>query len=201
MINRPDQRNIFYAFRHGETPWNRERRLQGHSEVSITKEGEEQAKSVIPFLKKSGVNFLISSDLLRAKQTAAIVSSELGLETTFDARLREVYLGQGQGKLIEEVDTYFGESFWKRWSDFGPIYDDLRFPGGESKRDVDERIRSFLDSHAELFRDRVVALCTHGFVMTRMFKILRPEIKDIWHIQNGECIEFEAKATERKSFP
>lgn len=183
--------NAIYVFRHGETEWNLQGRLQGHLENPITENGKRQAKELISFLKNAEVNVLLSSDLQRARETSEIVAKALGIETYFDSGFREVDLGEGQGKLISEVDSIFGESFWKNWNDHDPIYDKLRFPGGESKQEIDKRIRSTLIRWQNTLSNRTVALCTHGYVMTRMLKIYKPEIQRIPHIQNGECIRFD----------
>ncbi|EMF84402.1 histidine phosphatase superfamily (branch 1) [Leptospira weilii serovar Topaz str. LT2116] len=190
MKNTFKKLNILYVFRHGETDWNKEGRLQGHLEIPITKTGERQAESIASILKNKRVEILLSSDLKRAKRTSEIVSKILGLNPIFDSDFREVFLGVGQGKLISEVDFHFGESFWERWNNHDPVYDKLHFPNGESKREMDYRIHSSLMRITELFSDRVVALCTHGFVMTRMLKMYKPKLKQIPNIQNGECIKF-----------
>ncbi len=165
--------NILYVFRHGETDWNKEGRLQGHLEIPITETGERQTESIASILENKGVEILLSSDLKRAKRTSEIVSKILGLNPIFDSNFREVFLGEGQGKLISEVDFYFGKSFWERWNNHDPAYDELHFPNGESKREMDYRIHHSLLRITELFSGRVIALCTHGFVMTRMLKMYK----------------------------
>ncbi|WP_036041402.1 histidine phosphatase family protein [Leptospira alstonii] len=193
--------NAIYVFRHGETEWNKEGRLQGHLEIPLTEKGERQSESIIPILKSKGVEILLSSDLKRAKRTSEIVSATLGLNPIFDFGFREAFLGEGQGKLISEVDFYFGQSFWERWNNPDPIYDTLRFPNGESKQNVDDRIHSSLMVRISLFSDRVIALCTHGFVMMRMLKTYKPKTKQIQNIRNVEFIEFnfEEILTREKS--
>ncbi|MDI7186887.1 histidine phosphatase family protein [Leptospira santarosai] len=190
MKNTLKKSNVLYVFRHGETDWNKEGRLQGHLEVPITAKGERQAKSIASILENKGVEILLSSDLKRAKKTSAIVSEILGLDPIFDSDFREVFLGEGQGKLISEVDFYFGKSFWEKWNNQDSAYDKLHFPNGESKQETDLRIRSSLIRITELFSDRVIALCTHGFVMTRMLKMYKSMTKNIENIQNTECIQF-----------
>ncbi|EMY78593.1 histidine phosphatase superfamily (branch 1) [Leptospira weilii serovar Ranarum str. ICFT] len=201
MKNTFKKSNAIYVFRHGETEWNQEGRLQGHLEIPITAKGERQSESIAPILKSKGVEILLSSDLRRAKRTSEIVSATLGLDPIFDFGFREVFLGEGQGKLISEVDLYFGKSFWERWNNPDPIYDTLCFPNGESKQDVDDRIHSSLTAKINLFSDRVVALCTHGFVITRMFKMYQSKTKQIQNIQNTECIEFNLEDILSRRYP
>ncbi len=102
--------NVIYVFRHGETDWNREGRLQGHLEISINKQGKLQSKSLALILKRLGIEVLLSSDLKRAQETSQIISDELNLNPIFNPGFREVFLGDGQGKLINEVDFYFGKN-------------------------------------------------------------------------------------------
>ncbi|EQA55759.1 histidine phosphatase family protein [Leptospira kmetyi] len=198
LINTFKSSNAIYVFRHGETEWNLQGKLQGHFQNSITENGIHQAKALIPILKNAKVEVLLSSDLQRAKETSRVVAEALNLPILFDPGFREIDLGEGQGKLISEVDSRFGESFWKRWNDHDPMYDSLRFPGGESKLETDVRIHSALTKRIEIFSERTVALCTHGYVMTRMLKMYKPEIQRIPHIQNGECIRFRVEDILRK---
>ncbi|EMO77441.1 histidine phosphatase superfamily (branch 1) domain protein [Leptospira kirschneri str. 200801925] len=52
---------------------------------------------------------MLSSDLKRAQETSQIISDKLNLNPIFNSGFREVFLGDGQGKLINEVDSYFGK--------------------------------------------------------------------------------------------
>lgn len=85
----------FYIFRHGQTVWNAEGRPQGQHPypVPLTMNGREQAASLAEKLADRKIKRLISSDLLRAAQTAEIVAGRLGLEIEYDPRLREVDYG------------------------------------------------------------------------------------------------------------
>ncbi|AJR16332.1 histidine phosphatase superfamily (branch 1) [Leptospira interrogans str. 2003000735] len=182
--------NVIYVFRHGETDWNREGRLQGHLEISINKQGKLQSKSLALILKRLGIEVLLSSDLKRAQETSQIISDELNLNPIFNPGFREVFLGDGQGKLINEVDFYFGKNFWKKWNNHDPLYDTLRFPNGESKQETDIRVHLSLIHMINLFSNQIIALCTHGFVMKRMLKTYKSKIKNVSNIQNVECIQF-----------
>lgn len=171
--------NVIYVFRHGETDWNREGRLQGHLEISINKQGKLQSKSLALILKRLGIEVLLSSDLKRAQETSQIISDELNLNPIFNPGFREVFLGDGQGKLISEVDFYFGKNFWKKWNNHDSLYDTLRFPNGESKQETDIRVHLSLIHMINLFSNQIIALCTHGFVMKRMLKTYKSKIKNI----------------------
>jgi len=64
--------------RHGESTWNRERRIQGQLDPPLSEQGHEQARLVAGRLGRREVEALYTSDLLRASQTAAPIATTLG---------------------------------------------------------------------------------------------------------------------------
>lgn len=128
----------FYIFRHGQTVWNAEGRPQGQHPypVPLTMNGREQAASLAEKLADRKIKRLISSDLLRAAQTAEIVAGRLGLEIEYDPRLREVDYGKLNGMYtIEREEKY--PDFRKCYADYG-----AKFPDGESFGEVAERMKA-----------------------------------------------------------
>ena len=71
-------RNLIFI-RHGETAWNREKRFQGHSDVPLNERGLLQAELLAGALPREGVSRLLSSPLIRARQTAGIIGARLNL--------------------------------------------------------------------------------------------------------------------------
>jgi broad specificity phosphatase PhoE len=63
-------------------------------------------------LKNEKIDLIISSDLLRTKQTAEILGKELGVKVIFDKRLRDIKFGVFEGKTLEEY-----QSFWKSYEE------------------------------------------------------------------------------------
>lgn len=94
--------NKFCLLRHGETLWNRELRLQGHTDIPLSDLGIYQAHKAGKLLLQSGHNasHIVSSDLLRASQTADILASRLGLQVIFDEDLRERDIGRLTGMTL-----------------------------------------------------------------------------------------------------
>ena len=81
--------------RHGETDWNREGRWQGHVRPSRSNDaGREQARMLAAHLARVGIDLLYSSDLARARETAAAVEAATGREAVIDPELREVDVGE-----------------------------------------------------------------------------------------------------------
>jgi len=93
--------------RHGQTAWNASRRAQGHADVELDDTGHEQAAAVAPHIAGLRPVSLWSSDLARARQTAAYVEKETGLVATLDPRLREYDVGERAGLTMAEFAARF----------------------------------------------------------------------------------------------
>lgn len=88
--------------RHGRTPWNQIRRMQGHTDVSLDEVGEEQSARSAAELAVLRPVLLVSSDLARARRTAEHLAAATGLPLETDARLREFDVGVRAGLTHEE---------------------------------------------------------------------------------------------------
>jgi probable phosphoglycerate mutase len=125
-----------FLVRHGETDWNAAGRWQGQTDVPLNARGREQAREVAGRLRAGGIAAIASSDLLRARATAEIVASELGLEVShLDAALRERRFGCFEGLTREEVAARFPEAWARYLADPGPAP-----PGGESRDELVGRL-------------------------------------------------------------
>jgi broad specificity phosphatase PhoE len=98
--------------RHGETDWNAEGRLQGHTDRPLNAYGREQAKKLADRLEGDGITAVYASDLARARETAEIVGERLGLTVGIDPDLREKNWGTWEGLTGAERDRveFVGES-------------------------------------------------------------------------------------------
>ena len=97
------------AVRHGETAWNVDTRLQGQIDISLNSTGQEQARRLAEALAEEGVEAIVASDLVRARDTAQAVADRTGLPLVTDAGLRERHFGIFQGHTYAEVE--------QRWPD------------------------------------------------------------------------------------
>jgi len=89
--------------RHGQTDWNRDGIMQGQENRGLTDLGKEQALATAKNLKRKHFDGIVTSDLRRAKETAAIIAQELGLEIIEEsALLRERHMGDWQGKTLAD---------------------------------------------------------------------------------------------------
>jgi len=84
---------LIYIVRHGETEWNLMGKQQGHMDSPLTDRGTQQANALANGLINRGIEFIYSSDLGRAMETAKIINTSLDLSIQTDKRLRERHLG------------------------------------------------------------------------------------------------------------
>ncbi len=148
MMEQGDDRRILFLFRHGETDWNREGRLQGHTDTPLNATGLAQAEALAETLRPHRLDAVVSSDLMRAWTTARIVAEALGLPLLADPGLRETNVGAAEGLLWIEAKVRFGESLTQRWysdgdvgtgAQYGALYPEIRtgrrapHPGREAR--------------------------------------------------------------------
>ena len=98
--------------RHGETDWNAEGKLQGHTDRPLNAYGRRQAQTLAERFASESIDALYASDLSRARETAEILGAKLGLGVEVDPDLREKNWGNWEGLTSEErlqVD-YEGET-------------------------------------------------------------------------------------------
>jgi broad specificity phosphatase PhoE len=150
---------MIYLVRHGQTEFNRERRIQGHVDSPLTELGVRQAKAVGRLLRDlirdpDGWR-IVSSPLGRAHATAEFVSAALGgLPVELDDRLKEMSWGPHDGRLRAELEAQEPETFGRTgWAfDAGT---------GETYEQVSERVGAWLESLPPEPQRRIVCV-THG---------------------------------------
>ena len=146
---------MIYLIRHGQTDWNLDRKLQGQTDIPLNDNGREQAEDAAKEISKLKIDRIISSDLLRAKETAEIINKKIGKEISFDKRLREVNFGDYERKLIETIKD----------EDWDVFNQNPEKKNGESRKHVYERVKSFLQ---EINEEENVLVVTHGGALRMM---------------------------------
>lgn len=92
---------IVYLMRHGETDWNKARRLQGQSDIALNENGIDLARKTAAGLKGVTFDRVFSSPLKRALMTAQIVAAESGCAVETDDRLKEINFGPSEGECFD----------------------------------------------------------------------------------------------------
>jgi probable phosphoglycerate mutase len=155
--------------RHGETPWNAERRLQGHTDIPLNSKGAIQARQMAQALKDMKLSFdvLYTSDLKRAADTANAVVELFGVEAQVDSALRERHFGALQGLSITEAPL-LQPDIWQ-----AHITRDLEHDlgGGESIQQFALRAQNALDRIQERHTGKTILLVSHGGTLDMMYRI------------------------------
>jgi broad specificity phosphatase PhoE len=136
--------------RHGETDWNLERRVQGHSDTPLNETGRAQALALAQTLEGGELDAVYSSDLVRASDTARVIADRLGLDVTVLPELRERHFGTWEGMTDEEIFNRFPAAKSGSWGD------------GETKEEMRERVLAALHRIADEHPGGRVLVVTHG---------------------------------------
>lgn len=151
-----------YLLRHGETIWNRAKRLQGHKDTPLTLQGINQARALGKALREtidtSSIHFFYSSPIGRAQQTATIIADEINFNTetiVYTDELKEITFGAWDGLNMQEILSR-DKTIWKkrksnRWN-FSP-------PNGESYKQASERALSFF---TDTLKEGPTVIVAHG---------------------------------------
>lgn len=164
----------FYLFRHGETDWNKESRIQGSTNTDLNSTGIEQAESLVPLLSKFNLEVIISSDLNRAFKTGSIVAESLGIPILQDNRLREANFGEAEGKTIDQIIQDYGKELWESFRIMDLKNKRVKFPGGESRWDSVLRMRSVVEDLVQNSQYKRIGLSTHGGVVRNLLHSYLP---------------------------
>lgn len=146
--------------RHGETEWNVEGRIQGHTNSNLSKRGVAQARALAQRLARWKIDAVYSSDLTRAMDTIAAAAKAHKLSAQPRAALREKGFGDWEGRTVAEVSEGYPE-LWKRYHVEREL--NTPIPGGESWTQVQTRILGVLHEILETNpEDATVVIVGHG---------------------------------------
>jgi len=169
--------------RHGRTALNAAGQLRGHLDPPLDDVGQQEVTALGLALAVETPCLVVSSPLLRARQTADAIARATKAPTAVDQRLIDRDYGEWAGHTLEEVVRTAGSLESAR--------------GVEPARAVSTRAREVLDAAADLAEDQPVILVAHDAVNTLLLTSLVPELRDdpsfaqrtaCWNIleRNGE---------------
>lgn len=150
--------NRLYLVRHGESEWNILNKVQGQSDVNLTKKGIEQAKKIGERLIHEKIDMIFSSDLKRAFDTAKIIGKLLNLEVKSLEELREIRFGIWEGLTTKEIkDKYLNEHIvWMTEPH------KLILPEAERLIDLQERLLGVVNSYIKKNENKNILIVSHG---------------------------------------
>ncbi|AOK51843.1 phosphoglycerate mutase [Burkholderia stagnalis] len=157
--------------RHGETAWNRIKRIQGHIDIPLADTGLAQAQRLAARLAReardgAGIDAIYSSDLMRAQQTAQPAADALGLPLVLREGLRERAYGVFQGHDSTEIEARFPDAY-TAWQTRDPGFEP---EGGESQRAFYHRVLHALEPIVAAHPGGRIACVAHGGVLDCVYR-------------------------------
>ena len=188
---------IFFI-RHGETDWNRDKRIQGHLDIPLAPSGVEQAARLgarFADAARDGLRLdaICCSDLVRARQTAQPVADALGLPVQIAPGLRERLFGGFQGLDGDGIAARYPAEY-AQWRSHDPNFTP---PQGESLRAFYHRVLHALEPVLAAHPDGRVACVTHGGVLDCVYRFARGVALDAlrdWPLLNASVnvVDFDS---------
>lgn len=189
--------NTFYLVRHGEAENNVLRILDaetGKPEYHLTPRGMEQVKETAEYLTWYSVDFIVSSPILRAQETAEILREGLKVALSFDKRLTEALVGNFENKNLDLFLDYMKEH--------GGRLAGLMKEGIEGYTDIRERSQSFLADVSTHFEGKNIIIVSHGDILQEIYgELLRFSVglsqgDESWYPKYGSCMLIAKDKTE-----
>ena len=160
-----------YIVRHGETDYNAERRTQGWLDIPLNKTGHAQAMATSAKLVNIKVDALYSSDLRRAHETADTIARTLNTQIVLTKALRERDMGVFSGWRRGFEQDLIKDRLWSEFETARDQEDmDWNEHGGESMRQMTERIAMFMNKLHVLHTDQKVIIVSHGGTINRILE-------------------------------
>lgn len=178
---------ILYFTRHGESEWNLIHRIQGQHDSPLTKRGVFMAKQLRKRLKGLEFSRCYVSPLERAMQTAAILTEGTGIIPVPDERIREVNLGETEGKIMEELPPDQLHQFYHEPQNFHP-------EGGEGYEAAFARVSDLMQELET--EDGSVLIVAHALILRliRLYLLNLP-LSEMMKVHTAGCCYCEAQYT------
>lgn len=174
--------NTIYIVRHGQTEWNLLGKTQGHGNSDLTPKGIEQAELLADSMTKYPIDYIYSSDLGRAYQTAEIIGNKLNIEVERTEALREMNFGTWEGRIIKDIIEEDPE-LYKMWRNEPHI---AKIPQGETLSQIKERTDAFIKEINEKYDGKHIVLVTHSLCARIMLlSFLDSDVKNIYRINQA----------------
>ncbi len=162
-----------YITRHGETQWNREKRMQGWKDSDLTPEGEGDSLALAQVLKRVSFEAVYSSPSGRARKTAELLVDDALI--TFDEDLREIGMGDWEGRTQDEVRNADPERFHTFWNN-PHVYETET---GETFNQVMDRVASFLEK-VQVHKGTILVVTHSIFIKALLAYVKELPLDQLW---------------------
>ncbi|HBC92134.1 MAG TPA: alpha-ribazole phosphatase [Pelotomaculum sp.] len=168
-----------YLIRHGETEWNNTMKFQGATDIPLSERGRRQAVSLGKRLAALKLDAFYASDLVRARETATIISSRHGMSIETIPALRELNFGAWEGLTIAEIQKLFANELEQWWEN--PF--SIRIPGGETYNELIERSVNAIKEIVARHSDGRIAVVSHGGpIRSIVGSVLEMDLGKYWRL-------------------
>lgn len=187
-----------YVTRHGETQWNREKRMQGWNNSDLTQRGIEGAKKLGKRLEKIDFQCIYSSSSKRAFDSSKYIRGNKDTEIVLLDDLREMGLGKWEGLQHIKLEELYPEEYFNFWNN-PHLY---KNETGESFYELFTRLKLVLEMIINKHKKGNVLIVSHGVVLKAIYTIIKGEsLRDLWqppHIGNTSLTIIEVKEGKKK---
>lgn len=178
-----------YLVRHGETNWNKESRIQGHTDIPLNAKGEEQALALKEKLDKIDFALALSSDLCRAQKTAEILLQSRSIKMITTPDLRERFYGIWEGKFSTECISEYKKWYNHHHDAFMALpkeeYMSTKWcESVETSLSIYKRFKDCIDLHASNYVGSSILVATHGNVLSSVLHYLDFIPGRTWKVNN-----------------
>jgi len=173
-----------FLIRHGETIWNSEMKLQGHTDIPLSDTGVAQAKALAQRLASQAISAVYCSDLGRAVETASHIAVSRGLEMIPQKALRELNFGRWEGLTFSQIKEQYGDLVQRWWAT--PLSVDV--PGGEGLSGLASRVVQAVKEIVEKHQGEQVAVVCHGGpIRSLVCTVLNMDLNKYWKIRQDNA--------------
>ncbi len=188
IFNKFPKKQTIFLIRHGQTILNKRGVYSGQIQTTLTKKGIGQAKKIREFFSNKKIDTIYCSPLIRTRKTAEIIFGNK--KFIYSNLLKEIDVGLAGGKTNKEVKLEFPNLKRKN----GSI---VSYPGGESHRDLENRIKPFL----KRIRANTTAIVAHESVNRMILALVLEEpFQKVPRHRNNEVVIIRGKSFERIAF-
>lgn len=157
---------MIYITRHGQTDWNVAKKVMGKHDEPLNEEGRKQAKIVRDKLKDTKLDLIVSSPLLRAKETALIINEQRNIPMIYDDRISERDFGEFEGQMTKDFDFL---EFWD-------YYQNTKYQRAENIQSFFQRVYDGIEDICTEHGDKDILIVTHGGTSIPLYCFFKSEI-------------------------
>ncbi|MBU4375031.1 histidine phosphatase family protein [Patescibacteria group bacterium] len=165
--------DTLYIVRHGTTDFNEQGRYLGRTNLSLNSVGRQQAVGIAEQVKKLRIDFVISSPLKRAMETAEIIKPDEH-KIIINPHFIERSVGVYEGLTKNEAKKLFPDLYKKNIT---RIFNDAP-PKGETIKEVQGRVFNGMDEIKKNYQDKNILVVTHAFVAKVINKYFNPDVSE-----------------------